>query len=207
MPLDIDLILSCLRQSWILQVGNDHPLGWTITAGYATAAILAVAVALRGPFADQSRARERLFWVLVALFMAFMAINKQLNLQTTLHDVGRCLAQAEGWYETRGGVQRQFVLWLAGALVLTALAMLWWMRKALLRNLPALVGCALLAVFIVVRAADTASVHREALRDLAVSALRVELRLILWNIARTRGSEGCRWIAEGSIVCAPESIG
>ncbi len=165
MPLDIDLILSCLRQSWILQVGNDHPLGWTITAGYATAAILAVAVALRGPFADQSRARERLFWVLVALFMAFMAINKQLNLQTTLHDVGRCLAQAEGWYETRGGVQRQFVLWLAGALVLTALAMLWWMRKALLRNLPALVGCALLAVFIVVRAADTASVHREALRD------------------------------------------
>jgi hypothetical protein len=159
-PIDIELILSCLRQNWLWQLGDNHPLGWSITAGYAVATALAALVVLRAPFAADTRGRERVFWVLVMLFLLFMTINKQLNLQTTLREAGRCVSQVEGWYRTRGAVQEQFVLWLTGALALTGLAMLWWMRKALLRNLPALTGCTMLAFFILVRAADIANVQR-----------------------------------------------
>lgn len=159
-PVDVDLILTCLQRAWDWRLGDDHRLGWSLTAGYGVAAALAALVALRAPFAGETRSRERVFWVLVALFLAFMALNKQLELQTTLRGFGRCISRAEGWYRARGAVQERFVLALAAMLGLLGLATLWWLRQALARNLPALAGCLLLAGFVAVRAADIGNVAR-----------------------------------------------
>jgi hypothetical protein len=160
---DFDLILSCLRGAWEWRLGDNHALGWSITGGYAVAAVLAALVVLRAPFDADTRARERVFWLLVALFLLFMAVNKQLNLQTTLRVAGRCVAQTEGWYRARGEIQARFVLVLGASLAVLGLATLWWLRRAVRRNLPALAGCILLAGFVALRAAEIANVQ-QALR-------------------------------------------
>jgi hypothetical protein len=179
-PLDVDLIQSCLQRAWNWRLGDDDPLGWSLTAGYAAAAALAALVALRAPFAAETQTRERVFWTLVTLFLAFMALNKQLELQTTLRETGRCIARAEGWYRGRGAVQERFVLVLAATLAGLGLGAVWWLRKALLRNLPALAGCLLLAGFIAVRAADIGNVAR----------------FLRWEVMQISGP---RWVEMGGI--------
>lgn len=57
------------------------------------------------------------------------------------------------------------------------------------------------------RALQNARKGRQKVIFQAVSVLRVELRPIVWNIKRTYGLEGYKWIVEGSVVCAPELIG
>jgi len=48
-------------------------------------------------------------WALLALLMAFLAINKELDLQSAFTVAGRCLAKAQGWYEERRDFQRHFI--------------------------------------------------------------------------------------------------
>ncbi|MHC4766222.1 MAG: hypothetical protein ACYTF2_14080, partial [Planctomycetota bacterium] len=63
------------------------------------------------------RARDRsaaykasfLFWALLIALFLFLGLNKQIDLQSWLADVGRDMAKAQGWYEQRGRVQTIFV--------------------------------------------------------------------------------------------------
>ncbi len=196
--MDTGLILSCLQENWVWQLGDNHPLGWSLTAGYALAAVMTALVAARGGFPADTRLRERAFWTVVALALIFLAVNKQLNLQTTLRLAGRCIAQAEGWYQTRDTVQRQFVLALTAGLSVTGLLILWWLRRTLWRNLPVLAGGLVLAAFIALRAADIGNLrHGMQWQFLQIPAERwseaVGIALIVigaafaWRRGRRRG--------------------
>jgi hypothetical protein len=55
-------------------------------------------------------------WPLFAL-----GINKQLDLQTALTELGRVLALSQGWYEQRQVVQFWFIAALAATCLLLAL--------------------------------------------------------------------------------------
>ncbi|WP_209427336.1 hypothetical protein [Pararhodobacter sp. SW119] len=174
MSFDPALILSCLREVWVWRLGDNHLLGWSLTAGYGAAAVLAGVVAARAPFPGDTRLRERVFWVLVTLFLLFLMVNKQLNLQTTFTGTGRCVARAEGWYRARRGVQEQFILAMVWVLGTLGLIVLWWLRRALVRNLFAVAGGAVLAGFIVIRAA---SMHQ---MDSALRTEFLSLRAHRW---------------------------
>jgi hypothetical protein len=66
--------------------------------------MLALRVTLRNP-----PGTARGLWLTLVPLLGFLAINKQLDLQTALTATGRCMAQAEGWYDNRALVQIGFI--------------------------------------------------------------------------------------------------
>jgi hypothetical protein len=147
--LDHDTVSACILDRWSGQIGDPHLMGWLTVVLYALVAV-AAALVLRQPGAVRGRARA--FWWLVALAMAFLAVNKQIDLQSALTALGRCIALRDGWYDTRGPFQRMVLAGLgAGALGILALG-LYALRRDLRRNLAALVGLAFVAGFVMLRA-------------------------------------------------------
>jgi len=143
MPVDPDLILTCLQRNWSARPGADTLVDGWIFAGYAIAVLMSVLVVLRGNFTAERRARA--LWVIVAVFVLAVALVRFFDLQLVLTDTMRCVAHQDGWYRMRRSVQVQFALGAAAAVGATGLVLLWWLRKALLPSLPALVGCLVLA--------------------------------------------------------------
>lgn len=67
--------------------------------------------------------RERGFWRLCSAVLCFQAANTPLDLHALVWTTGRCMAHAQGWYESRKAVQIGFLLTTALlALIIGALA-------------------------------------------------------------------------------------
>lgn len=98
---------------WAAGFHDATVIGWVCTAGYLAAAGLCWAAG------NQARTRgegnAHLFWLGLAVALAGLGINKQLDLHDLLIQTGRDLALAQGWFE-----QRRMVLGVG----LTALAVL-----------------------------------------------------------------------------------
>lgn len=122
-------------------------MGWLTVASYLLASLLAALVFRR------RRERQRAFWFYIAIILAALAVNKQLDLQSALTVAGRCAAQAQGWYGERRSVQFIFILAIIGASMVAALSLFWVMRRDLAEIWLALIGFVFLLSFIAVRAA------------------------------------------------------
>lgn len=124
-------------------------LPWLAVTGYVMAAGLCWLQ--RGP---TSESRERLFWLLSALFLLGLGINKQLDLQTALTALGRQLARDGGWYGERRTFQTAVIF--AGLLLApgVAIALAWLTRGMRARVLVTLAGLGLLGAFVILRAAS-----------------------------------------------------
>ncbi|MFN3613332.1 MAG: isopropylmalate isomerase [Rubrimonas sp.] len=191
-----DQILHCALTRWSPQIGDPTPMGWATVAAYAATAVLALTVALRADgFPAATRGRERALWIVMTLLLAFLAVNKQLDLQSFMTAVGRCVSRAEGWYDQRRGVQLRFVVGLVAATALACLALLALMRRALARQWLALLGISALCGFVLVRAASFT--HIDAFLKTEIGGWRwnwvLELGAIgltalgaLWSIAAQR---------------------
>lgn len=137
---------------WRPGIGDPTLYGWLSVAGYAL-----VAVACYRASGARDGGVGRAFWLTLALCFAFLAINKQLDLQSWLTQVGRELAIRWGWYEQHRLLQR----WFIGVVGGTAFAVVVLMGL-LIRSRPwawrlAFGGFVLTLAFVVVRAA---SFHR-----------------------------------------------
>lgn len=157
---------TCVSQDWTPQIGDPEATGWLTVIAYLVCTGLGFAV-----WRGQPRGRGRRFWGLLALVTLFLAVNKQLDLQTALTATARCLAHAQGWYEQRRIVQLAFIAVFLGV----TFAGLWIGGRSLRGNLResgvALVGLVVLAGFVMVRAIGFH--HVDALigqRHLGVSA-------------------------------------
>ncbi|WP_265501932.1 hypothetical protein [Paracoccus beibuensis] len=138
---------TCIGGQWSPQIGDPDVTGWLTVLSYSVTAFLALAV-----WRDLKGRRGRAFWAVLAVLLAFLAINKQLDLQSAVTAAGKCLARAQGWYANRRIVQVAFIaVLLAGVLVTLAGAMMA-LRGSLSRNLLAVVGLAILLGFVMVRA-------------------------------------------------------
>jgi hypothetical protein len=140
-------IRDCTLSRWSPTIGDPTIWGWVTVAAYALCMILAIWVVKRA-----GQGRERQFWVMMALLMAFLAVNKELDLQTALTAMGRCIAQLQGWYELRQNVQRQFIIGLLAATLIGFVLGLILMRRHLLSHGLAILGLATVAGFVAVRA-------------------------------------------------------
>lgn len=176
----------------ILAFGDPSIAGWTIAVLYLlgiAACVWALRMARLGarmaadyPGADR-RTKDRsaayrasfLFWALLIVLFVFLGLNKQIDLQTWLTDVGRRVAQAQGWYEQRARVQTVFV----GAIAVVGLWVLAFLldrtRELLPRHALAFVGLVLLACYVILR---TSSFH-DIDRVLASGILGIRLSWIL----------------------------
>jgi hypothetical protein len=172
--------------AWSPGIGDPNAMGWITVAAYLSAAYLCfvvhrswltsagpavkgrtwgpVALALLGQrrrlAALPEAVRMSALWKALALGLLLLGINKQLDLQTALTELGRILAAKQGWYERRQQVQIDFIIgvvlvggWLFGSVLLLAG-----------RNLPrlglALVGIVFLCCFVAIRASSFHHVDR-----------------------------------------------
>jgi hypothetical protein len=140
---------------WRPGIGDPSFMGWFTVAAYAAAAVLCFIAARRCLAADDaglSRRRRRM-WLVVAILMAFLCINKQLDLQSLFTDVGRVVATRGGWYGERRSVQFWFVIAVAAGVTIF-LIMAWRIRSMLRESILLLLGLSSLLTFIVIRAAS-----------------------------------------------------
>jgi hypothetical protein len=186
------MLFPCAFSPWSPGIGDAHVMGWVTVAVYVAASAACVSAArLVGADPDASR-RERLFWWVSAGMLLLLAVNKQLDLQSLLTSIARCMAVEQGWYDMRRDVQLWFVETVAvlGAVALAAAAL--YFRKTFRRTGLAVLGLAFVATFVVVRAASFH--HVDLLIDREVFGLRLnwilELSgpcLILWAAVRSGG--------------------
>jgi hypothetical protein len=152
--------LTCAQEQWSPGIGDAHVMGWVIVGVYALCALAALTLAVRNPFQGPGAWRERVFWGGIGLVLAFLAVNKQLDLQSLMTAIGRCHAQLAGWYDDRAAVQRAFIRGLALGALVTAVALAWFLRASLRRNALAVLGFAFVLGFVVIRAIGFHNVDR-----------------------------------------------
>lgn len=152
MAFSYDAFSACVTDRWQLVIGDPNPTGWAIAATYALAAAAAMIVLRRAPFDPVHRRQAQVLWGMIALLMTALALNKQLDLQSLMTALGRCLAQEQGWYVNRRIVQRDFIFGLIALAALIGAAMFWMLRGMILQNLLPLLGLAALAGFVLIRA-------------------------------------------------------
>lgn len=141
--------------SWRPGIGDPTLLGWLTVAAYVVATVLCVRAARHFPLGKSARKESRCIWVAFASLMLLMALNKQLDLQTLLIEIGRRVAQAQGWYEQRQGVKVGFIL-VGGGGLLAGLALMVWRFRRFFRRRPLLaLGPALLLGYVLARALAT----------------------------------------------------
>ena len=132
---------------WSPGIGDHSYLGWLTVLGYLVASLLCFRAAHRDTGATN-------LWRIMGFALAVLGINKQLDLQTLLTDVGRELARSGGWYDQRRQIQRLFVVavGLASVVLVAAAAALLKSQSRHIRAASA--GFVLLAAFICIRAAS-----------------------------------------------------
>jgi hypothetical protein len=140
--------------TWRLEFGDPTLIGWITVVVYLTAAVICVKAGLLA----QQRSAVGLsecgpagMWWGCATVLLGLGINKQLDLQTLLIDVGRLVAQATGWYEQRRLVQRVFALAMAGLAVVVWWWMAWKQRRFFRRNPLVLPGILLVGGYVFLR--------------------------------------------------------
>lgn len=140
-------LTRCVAEGWRPGIGDPEMTGWLTVLAYLLCFVLSARVWRR----ERGRGGAG-FWGLVAVLMLFLAVNKQLDLQSALTALGRCMAHGQGWYENRRIVQAGFILALLTAMAGVLLIGIRVLSGQLRRNGLALAGLAILCAFIAVRA-------------------------------------------------------
>lgn len=153
---------ACIARGWAPQIGDPEITGWLTVVSYLICFALACRIVVRRP----APAAYGL-WRVLAVLMLVLAVNKQLDLQTALTATGRCLAQAQGWYDNRQTVQLAFILALLLAVSTALVATLIALRHKLRGNGLAILGMGVLGAFVMVRAVGFHHVDMLINRDFA----------------------------------------
>lgn len=138
---------GCVFDTWSPGIGDPSIGGWITVAGYILATLLTALVYWR------RITRHQMFWFLLTVLLGLLALNKQLDLQSALTAIGRCVAQAQGWYEDRRIVQLGFILAVGLIGLVATISIAWSLRRGLSQIWLALLGFAFLVTFVVIRAA------------------------------------------------------
>ena len=99
-----------------------------------------------------SEGRERSLWLLICLMLVALGINRQLDLLTTLTEIGRVLAFKQGWYGDRRIVQICFIIGVAAVCADIAVRLLWLAHKTAFSTQLALLGMVIVLAFVLIRA-------------------------------------------------------
>lgn len=135
--------------SWSPGIGDPSILGWLTVVLYIATAGYSWMVGRR----LKARSERLVFFALAAGLLA-LGINKQLDLQSALTEMGRILAKRQDWYEQRAEFQKIFIVQVA-VLALVGLGLIAWLTRASpLPTRAALAGAVLLSGFVVMRAAS-----------------------------------------------------
>jgi hypothetical protein len=172
---------SGLIGRWSPGIGDPSFMGWlTVLAYFGTAwSCFSVARRLRTRHGNE---REAWFWLSMAVLLAALGVNKQLDLQTAFTELGRMLAHRQGWYEHRRVFQRAFIFGVGLVALVTVAVALWLARTSNRAMQLAILGACFIVAFIVVRAASFHRVDRMLFKH-AFGWLRLNWALELGGMA------------------------
>ena len=139
--------------NWQVGIGDPTPIGWLTVGAYVLVAWICWTdfVTARS---IQGRRGHAHFWLTLAAILLALGINKQLDLQSALTELGRVIAQSGGWYERRNEVQAYFIAAVAASSI-AALAVLSWLLWPLSTSRTlALTGLMFLLGFVLIRASS-----------------------------------------------------
>lgn len=163
------------RIQWRPQIGDPTLMGFLTVAAYGCAAITAFITAIR------TALPERRMWWLVGILMALLCLNKQLDLQSLLTDIGRIIAFDQGWYEERRMIQKDFILGLLSLSGMTVAFLVWRFRSFWRKQFLLASGLAFLLTFILVRAVSFH--HFDSILKIMVGGVKMNWFLELTGIA------------------------
>jgi len=143
--------LDYLMGRWHPTIGDPSFMGWFTVASYFACAIVAFFSARIQPKMDR---RSFFFWNMVSLLMLLLGINKQLDLQSLLTEMGRQIARHQGWMEQRRVVQFWFIVCFSTISMAGFLCFVFIMRDLFSRFKLAFIGLLFLLGFIIIRAAS-----------------------------------------------------
>jgi hypothetical protein len=140
---------------WYPTIGDPSFFGWFTVFAYLSAFILSLRVVSVSKyiFIEQEQAQKR-FWIIIAVLMLFLCINKQLDLQSLFTASGRYILREQGMYEYKRLLQ---VLFIASIFII-ALSAFYFIVKKLYgvtkQQILAIVGIVFLLMFIFIRASS-----------------------------------------------------
>lgn len=146
-----------VEERWQLGIGDPTFMGWVTVFAYWMAALVCWRAARKARQAQETNAfsnRSRIFWLLSALFLVLLGINKQLDLQTWFTLFAKHLAQEQGWYEQRRWFQAIFIALVAVVGTGLMCFMAWLVKGSRDRAKLALIGGVFLGVFVLIRASS-----------------------------------------------------
>jgi hypothetical protein len=138
-----------LEGRWQAGIGDPTVVGWITVAVYGITALLALRCARRSGDPLEFR-----FWSVLTIALLMLGVNKQLDLQSLVTQIGRDLAFAHGWYHDRRVVQFAFIGLLLALGVSVGAVLLWTARRLPPSTQIATLGIVLLVVFVVIRGAS-----------------------------------------------------
>lgn len=182
---------------WRPGIGDPTVLGWLTVVAYLAAAVGCALAAWREPRLDgtrRPRGRPSRFWLVLAALMLALGINKQLDLQSLVTQIGRDVTRAWGLYSERRELQVGFI----AAVFLVCLgglaALSWAARQTLKRRWPAITGMVFVLGFVMIRAASFHHVD---------AFLAARLGGLKWNWILELGGIAVVAVAAFRIVAAP----
>jgi len=171
-------------------IGGDPTIaGWTICLGAISAGGLCASAAW-----TMRTARHRAaFWLISAGLLLLIGINKQLDLQTMMINIGRSIAVRQGWWDQRAWAQRTA---LAAAIVAAMLVGMWMIRTAWRHGMGerlCVVSIAILTCYVLLRM--TAIVRQDDILPELLHADRLAMACELTGLA---GAGISAWLARHS---------
>jgi hypothetical protein len=183
--------------TWRPAIGDPEPIGWIITFSYFIA----------GGFCVSAGRHQRAFsirrgcigypwfWFGLAVFMFALGVNKQLDLQTLLIQIGRNVAMRGGWYSDRNSI-RSVVVFICAAIASPILFA--WMFVVCNRGRSYLVACLgvlILLAFVGIRAL---SFNPRIQRLMHLPLIGHHLNTVMELAGATLVCLGARWVTRSN---------
>lgn len=142
-------MLTSTQQAWSLGIGDPSLAGWLIVLGYLLATLRCWVKS------NDSRQNGNIdyFWVLLAVFLLFLGINKQLDLQTLFETCMKDWVKSHGWYARRRTLQIVFISTLGLGMIVVLVALRKRLANIWSQHKLVWLGLILLCIFILLRAA------------------------------------------------------
>ena len=146
--------------SWRPGIGDPTIGGWITVVLYLLASISCWRTAGLIGLRDRDGRQDSRAWYAIAVLFLGLGINKQLDLQTALTELGRVVEVFGGWYDERQTVQIYFVGGVAAVSVTITSVLLLWARRSPIQTWLALVGSCLVLGYVLIRAASFHHIDR-----------------------------------------------
>jgi hypothetical protein len=177
------LLSTVINDRWLPGIGDPSIGGWVTVAAYFSTALLCLLCTRH--LDDRLHSRfypyYRQFWLGVAITLALLGVNKQLDLQSLLTVVGRDLVRSSGFNAYKRVIQAVFLLVLAVTSVFAAWSVIARFRWCYHHYRLTFLGLGFLVVFILARASSFH--HFDWLINVQILGIRMNWILELGGIA------------------------